>query len=186
MPTAPTSRAASLASPSTKQDSSSGAGADTLGVAQDWAPWVNYVLAWTFCVQAVLIGTILSTAPLLLHGALGLGVLHVGFAFAGVYPSLLFLMHDWANHKEPPMCGLEAAAEPLKKQGQRTTWPDACPLDLPSTHATTGCCSGVQHCPGLTHHAIVLPPSPAFVPAQLGRPWVLRPCCSTARRPGRL
>lgn len=52
---------------------------------QDRAPWVNYVLAWTFCVQAVLIGTILSTAPLLLHDALGLGVLHVGFAFAGVH-----------------------------------------------------------------------------------------------------
>lgn len=50
----------------------------------DHAPWVNYVLAMTFCVQAVLIGTILSTAPLLLHDALGLGVLHVGFAFAGV------------------------------------------------------------------------------------------------------
>jgi hypothetical protein len=50
--------------------------------AEEDVPWVNYVPAYTFCVQAALIGTILSTAPLLLHDALGLGVLHVGVSFA--------------------------------------------------------------------------------------------------------
>jgi hypothetical protein len=82
-----------MASPFTKQDASAATDTCTVEPAQDRAPWVNYVLAWTFCVQAVLIGTILSTAPLLLHDALGLGVLHVGLAFAGTQCSVV--LAEW-------------------------------------------------------------------------------------------
>jgi hypothetical protein len=114
-----------MASPFTKQDASEAAGTNTLDAVQDRPAWVNYVLAWTFCVQAVLIGTILSTAPLLLHDALGLGVLHVGFAFAGTY--LFGLTHDPANRKKKTL--QEVAAEPLEKQGQHTFCSGACQAD---------------------------------------------------------
>ncbi|KAF8060518.1 STP7 [Scenedesmus sp. PABB004] len=48
----------------------------------DAPSWISCVIALTFCIQALLIGTILSSAPVLLSRQLGLGVLHVGFAFA--------------------------------------------------------------------------------------------------------
>lgn len=48
----------------------------------DAPSWISYVIAATFCTQALLIGTVLSCAPLLLAREMGLGVLHVGLAFA--------------------------------------------------------------------------------------------------------
>lgn len=41
----------------------------------------SYVIALTFCLQALLIGTVLSSAPLIVTQVLRLDVLHVGLAF---------------------------------------------------------------------------------------------------------
>jgi hypothetical protein len=61
-------------------------------VKQRWAPgdaaadtpsWISLVVAVTFAVQALLIGTILSAGPLLVADAMGFGVWQIGLTFAG-------------------------------------------------------------------------------------------------------
>ncbi len=51
--------------------------------AERHAPWINYVLAMTFCVQALMIGVVLSTAPLYLYGQHGFSVWQIGALMAG-------------------------------------------------------------------------------------------------------
>lgn len=62
-------------------------------ISTDEPSWISYIIAITFCVQAVLIGTVLSTAPLLLSDSLGLGVLHVGLAFSGEATALVYSLY---------------------------------------------------------------------------------------------
>jgi hypothetical protein len=46
-------------------------------------PWINYLIAFTFAVQALMIGTILSTAPFLIYLEYGMPMQNVGYIFAG-------------------------------------------------------------------------------------------------------
>jgi hypothetical protein len=55
----------------------------TSDIAADAPSWISLVVAVTFAVQALLIGTILSTGPLLVADAMGYGAWHVGLTFAG-------------------------------------------------------------------------------------------------------
>jgi hypothetical protein len=49
----------------------------------DTPSWISLVVAVTFAVQALLIGTVLSTGPLLVADSMGFGAWHVGLTFAG-------------------------------------------------------------------------------------------------------
>ena len=46
-------------------------------------PWINYLIALTFAAQALMIGTILSTAPILIFVEYGMALTDVGYIFAG-------------------------------------------------------------------------------------------------------
>lgn len=43
--------------------------------------WINYVVAMTFAVQALMIGTVLSTGPILLYADYGLPIQYIGLLF---------------------------------------------------------------------------------------------------------
>lgn len=49
----------------------------------DTPSWISLVVAVTFAVQALLIGSLLSAAPLLVADSMGFGAWHVGLTFAG-------------------------------------------------------------------------------------------------------
>lgn len=46
-------------------------------------PWINYLIAITFAIQALMIGSILSTGPILIYLIYGLPLQNVGYIFAG-------------------------------------------------------------------------------------------------------